>query len=186
MSKTLRKLLIAPVLLASTLAFASDGYVIGPPGAYTVQTPGTTKVERGDGWIKITWSNDPAPNPGPTPGPTPEPPPNPTPPPAPVATGKLYVSLVYDYKAETQDQAAARADMATSDAWGPLGATFRAYSIQQDELDKLNLRSSLAELPCLVIQELKPDGKTAPVVKVIPAADAKAAIEAVKALRGTK
>jgi len=175
------RLFIALAVLAAP-ALASDGYVIGPPGAYTVQTPGTTKVERGDGWIKISWSNDPAP----PPGPTPEPPPNPTPPPAPVATGKLYVSLVYDYKTETQEQAAARADMATSDAWGPLDATFRAYSAQQEEIDKLNLRSSLAELPCLVIQELKPDGKTAPVVKVIPAADAKAAIEAVKQLRGAK
>lgn len=176
--KPLRALLVLAVLAAP--GRADDGYVIGPPGAYTVQTPGTTKVERGDGWIKISWSNDPAPNPGPTP----EPPPNPTPPPAPVATGKLYVSLVYPTD-ETQDQATMRADLATSGEWDGLDATFRAYETRQKAVDELNLRSSLAELPCLVVQELK-DGK-APIIKVIPTVNSPAdAIKAVKDLRGTK
>lgn len=165
-------------------AAADVPYVVGPPGAYTVQTSGTTKIERGDGWVKISWSNDPAPNPGPTPGP--DPPPNPDPPPVPAVTGRLQVSYVFDPAAETQAQATTRADLATSPVWSAIDADLRAYAVDQKALDDLNLRSSLAELPCLVVQERKPDGK-APVIKVAPAVKtAEEAIKVVKDLRGAK
>lgn len=182
-----RLLLLAPLLLATTLyAQQPTPYILGPAGAYSVQTGGSTKVEYGDGWVKISWVADPPPNPGPTPGPTPVPP-APSPPPAPVAAGKLYVTLVYDSTAETQAQATARADLATAAEWTGLDAVFRAYEVKQKAVDDLNLRGSLGALPCVVVQELKPGATAAPVVKTLSAvADKGSIVAAVKELRGTK
>lgn len=163
-------------------------YILGPAGTYTVQSGGSTKVEYGDGWVKISWVSDPAPNPGPNPGPGPNPvPPAPVPPPAPVATGKLFLTLVYDSSTETQAQATARADMATALEWSGLDATFRAYEVKQKAVDDLNLRSAVGPLPCVIVQELKSGATSAPVVKTLPSVADKAALVAVvKELRGAK
>jgi hypothetical protein len=181
--------LLAAVFASSVLAQAPTPYILGPAGTYTVQSGGSTKVEYGDGWVKISWVADPAPNPGPSPNPNPNPnpvPPAPTPPPAPVATGKLYVTYVYDGATETQAQATARADLATASEWAGLDVTFRAYEATQKAINDLNLKSSLGALPCAIVQELKPGATTAPVVKVLPSVDAKAVVvAAVKDLRGS-
>lgn len=186
----LRSIWLAP-LLAAALSLPARAqqptpYILGPAGTYTVQTGGSTKVEYGDGYVKISWTRDPGPNPGP--GPIPDPvPPAPAPPPAPVATGKLYVTLVYDSTNETQAQATMRADLATAAEWAGLDATFRAYETKQKAVDDLNLRGSLAALPCLVVQELKPGSASAPVIKALPSvADKAAAVTIVKDLRGAK
>lgn len=181
---------LAPLLLASTLHAQQPPtpYILGPPGTYTVQSGGSTKVEYGDGWVKISWVSDPGPIPTPPPGPGPDPiPPAPTPPPAPVATGKLFVTYIYDSSSESQAQATARADLATAPEWAGLDATFRAYEVKQKAVDDLNLRGTIGPLPCVVVQELKAGAATAPVIKVLPSVDAKAAVvSAVKDLRGTK
>lgn len=189
---------LAALLLAPTLAIgqtptpAPTPYIIGPAGPYTFQTTGATKVEYGDGWVKISWVLDPGPTPipipGPGPGPGPTPPPVP-PPPAPVATGKLYVTYVYDSTAETQAQAATRADLATASEWAGLDVVFRSYEKTQKAIDDLNLRGTVssAALPCVVVQELKAGATSAPVVKTVPSVASKdSVVAAVKELRGSK
>lgn len=186
----LRILWLAP-LLAAALSLPARAqqptpYILGPAGTYTVQSGGSTKVEYGDGWVKISWTADPAPNPGPGPNPDPVPP-APTPPPAPVATGKLFVTLVYDSTTENQDQASMRADLATSQDWTGLNAVFRSYEAKQKGIDDLNLRGSVAALPCVIVQELKDGAKSAPVVKTLAGVATKdAVVGAIKDLRGVK
>jgi len=185
----LTRLILAPLaalLLASSAGAQTPPIIVGPAGSYTVQTPGATKVEYGDGWIRITWANDPAPEPGPGPTPTPTPDPQPpTPPPAPVATGKLWLTYVFDEATETQDQARVKSSLTDSAELIGLGATTRAYDDNQDVIDRLQIRDKLGELPCIVVQEQKAGEKTAAVIKVLPKVqDKDSVVAAVRALRG--
>jgi hypothetical protein len=181
---------LAALLLASSAGAQTPPIIVGPAGSYTVQTPGATKVEYGDGWIRITWANDPAPNPpGPNP-PTPEPPPVPPPPPAPVATGKLFVWMAFDKSTDTQETAQARADVAlAATELAALDATFRAAEASDDVFARLNLKDAISgkAKPVVVIQEQKPGEQTAAVVKTLEGVTTKAqVIDALKSLRGTK
>jgi hypothetical protein len=97
------------------------------------------------------------------------------------------VTLVYDSATETQEQATARADLATASEWAGLDAVFRAYEKGQKAVDDLNLRGSVGATPCLIVQELKPGATSAPVVKTLPSVAGKdAAVTLVKELRGAK
>lgn len=188
----IRKRFLPALLLACCLAAPSPAQtVIGPAGVYTVQTAGSTKVEYGDGWVKISWANDPAPNPGPTPNPTPDPTPvpipTPVPPPTPVATGKIWASLVYDAATETQAQASMRADLAASQEWAGLNVRFLAIEKSQKILDDTGLRRYATAAPCVLVQEAKDGSKVAPVIKTLDQPTAAAAvIDAIKDLRGVK
>jgi hypothetical protein len=178
---------IAPLLLASTLhaqtpAPTPTPYIIGPAGAYSVQTIGSTKVEYGEGWVRISWVFDPGPAPAPAPDPTPPPLP-----PAPLATGRLFVTMVYDGATETQAQAKTRADLATSPAWIGLNASFRAFDVKQKVLDTTGIRAKLAALPCVLMQDAQPGATTAPIIKTMPSVDSSdSVLSVVKSLRGAK
>lgn len=162
--------------------------VVGPAGAYSVETTGATKVEYGRGWVRISWVESPAPNPGPTPSPDPDPDPEPPPPPpSPVATGKLWITIVYDSDTETQEQADVRVSLATSPEWAAINARCLAVEDSQDVLDRAKLRKYVGDRPCVIIQEQAPGESTAKVIKTIAnPADKATVVNEVKALRGLK
>jgi hypothetical protein len=128
-------------------------------------------------------SPSPAPAPLPTPGPLPPPAPIPVPVPVPVTTDDIWVSLILPSD-QTQGQAELRSELAQTD-WKPLKASFRAYNEGQPELDTLRLtgHAQTAGMPVVLIQA-GPQGKPAPIVKVMKPSTADEVLVVVKAMRG--
>ena len=181
---------------ASALAFvppwasAQTATIEAPPDQIqTLTLRGPYTIQYAEGMMVITFGDmrpgpKPPPVPPPGPGPTPDPP---KPPPAPVATGRLWVTLIYDSAAETQEQATTRADLATAPEWAGLDVIFSAYEQSQAVVDDLKLRSHVGKTPCVVIQERKTSETSAPVIMKMDAVASKdAVLNAVKTLRGDR
>lgn len=168
----------AAVLLVAVFApcHALGQTVVSPPGVYTVETTGPTKITFSVHGVAFSWDDiAPSPTPGPTPTPVPVPPAPPTPP-EPALTGKIFLTYWYDHDKEDQLSAKLREDLVRVNWRDPqFNANLQAIDVKQVdpntnvfELDKLNHRSEIASatLPLIVVQEqVNPTDKTAHVIK---------------------
>lgn len=144
---------------------SQGAFVLDPaPGEYFFATVATGTDNDADGVpdidvdISIVTVHDvPAPPvsppaPEPTPTPTPDPTVNPTPLPSP-QRGGLHVTLVYD---PASTDVAIRADATMRASIHAAGGTWRAYSVTSTDLDKYNLRATVAAAgppPLVIVQD---------------------------------
>lgn len=181
---------VALLLLAMTPPASAQSVAAEvPTGDVTrFEVKGPARVEYSGKTITIRLGDEPEPTPAPKPDPKPEPtpPPKPEPKPAPVAAGKLHVSLIYDESTETPAQGKVRMEMRDAKDWDAMGATYRAYTVGDPEIDSRGLRRSIGEgtLPLVLIQRQAPGSTTAPVVTVLPLVRDKASV--VKAARDAR